>query len=393
MEEPNNKKQRIEENDNENTTEVSNKPSRIEQLRSWLKCINCSKQRQITPCYNCTNEHLVCNRCYNIELMKTMGKVRPTCMICKNDLNKTNTTINRIIPIITENLTLPCKNEDRGCNYKSTNNNLLYHEENHCIFKEATCPNNNVINYGDEQPQCMMFHNKSTNIIGILIIGRTTGQILEEFALELPPPPTGIETTTVFFEYWQPRILLSTELLPIVPIVILYKVSDTRWMIYSYAYACDSVIKGHRITLEITPTWTKENTDEVNTTFTYEGELSSFKDSLHEIIKSGRYMEIEDKHLQHPARGDLNLKTELTFQPILDKPTPICKTSPICNTKMTQLHNNVFTDNIMIKKNEKPSVFNKSTRTTFELYETTSAFSGTNTNPKSSYQQKSSTTN
>merc|ERR1712074_283195 len=95
----------------------------------------------------------------------------------------------------------------------------------------------------------MMFHNKSTNIIGIIIIGRVTGKIWEEFALELPPPPNGMAPTNVFFEYWQPRILLSTKLLPIIPIVILYRVSDTQWMIYSCAYACDSVIKGHKIIL------------------------------------------------------------------------------------------------------------------------------------------------
>ena len=105
--------------------------------------------------------------------------------------------------------------------------------------------------YGDERPQCMMFHNKSTNIIGIIIVGRETGKIREEFALELPPPPNGMAPTNVFFEYWQPRILLSTKLLPIIPIVILYRVSDTRWMIYSYAYACDSVIRGHNITLKV----------------------------------------------------------------------------------------------------------------------------------------------
>ena len=315
-----------------------------------------------------------------MELMKSTGNDKPTCNICKNEVFKSDDSINRIIPIMTENLILPCKNETRGCNYRSTNNNLLYHEENHCIFKAATCPNNNMKNYGDERSQCMMFHNKSTNVIGILIVGRITGKIWEEFALELPPPPTGTAPTTIFFEYWQPRILLSTKLLPIIPIVILYRVSDTRWMIYSCAYACDSVIKGHKIMLQITPDQTKENSNGENTTFSYEGELSSFKDSLHEVIKSGRYMEIEDKHLHHPARGDLNLRIELTFRPVLEKPIPTCKTSRTCNDKMIQLHNEVFTDNVMIKKHEKPSIFNKSTRTTFELYETTPAFSGTNTN-------------
>ena len=378
MEEPDIKKQRIEINDKEQATENSNRPSQIEQLRSWLKCTNCSKQRQITPCYNCANDHLLCNRCYNMELIKSKGNIKPACKICGHELQKTDESINKIIPIITENLTLPCKNDIRGCTYRSTNNNLLYHEEHHCIFKEARCPNENMRNYGNENSQCMMFHNKSTNIIGIIIIGRVTGKIWEEFALELPPPPTGTAPTTVFFEYWQPRILLSTKLLPIIPIVILYRVSDTRWMIYSYAYACDSVIKGHKIALKITPERTKNESEDKNTTFLYEGELSSFKDSLHEVIKSGRYMEIEDKHLHHPAEGDLNLKIELTFRPVLDRPIPTCNTSSICNNKMIQLHNEVFTDT-----DEKPSIFNKSTKTTFELYETTSAFSGTNTNQKS----------
>ena len=325
--------------------------------------------------------YLLCNKCYNTELIKSVGnRPTPTCKTCEHELMKLDESINKIIPIVTENLTLPCKNDTRGCTYRSTNNNLLYHEEHHCFFKEAICPNENMRNYGKENSQCMIFHNKSTNIIGIIIVGRETGKIWEEFALELPPPPNGMAPTNVFFEYWQPRILLSTKLLPIIPIVILYRVSDTRWMIYSYAYACDSVIRGHNITLKVTPEQTKSESKEESTTFLYEGELSSFKDSLHEVIKSERYMEIEDKHLHHPEEGDLNLKIELTFRPVLDRPTPICATSNICNTKMTQFHNEVFTDTVMIITNERPTIFNKSTKTTFELYETASAFSETNTN-------------
>ena len=116
MEEPDNKKQRIEDNDKEQTTKTNNQPSRIEQLRNWLKCTNCSKQRQITPCYNCTNDHLLCNRCYNMELMKSIGNVKPTCSICKNELIKSDDSINKIIPIITENLTLPFKRRQGSSN-------------------------------------------------------------------------------------------------------------------------------------------------------------------------------------------------------------------------------------------------------------------------------------
>ena len=51
-----------------------------------------------------------------MELMKSIGNVKPTCSICKNELIKSDDSINKIIPIITENLTLPFKRRQGSSN-------------------------------------------------------------------------------------------------------------------------------------------------------------------------------------------------------------------------------------------------------------------------------------
>ena len=278
--------------------------------QEMLECPVCLEYPRTRPIYTCDNGHVVCSTCKEAsstaqpcrECRDSYGKeCLGVCPTCREHGLKPDKFVGRLADKLLERIMIRCKFTTHGCEERQELSVLAKHEEE-CPYREVDCPAIQFCQWTGSLIT-LMAHIRNNGCVKIL----RKSNINKPFRSIIPRSKQAtngtILSSNVEINHYKPVLLIDRFSVKYSIFLAFQRTEDGWWFIQVQSLCPQPQLHKIKVRLEILRT----DTDEPHQKFIYEGGVTSNKWTHYEAVKTGRFILLQDAHM------NLGTNASLTF--------------------------------------------------------------------------------